>query len=606
MIIRFLILLLTLGGAYAFFSGGVVDCSLLLRCCGSVFVLFLGGGVFLGMDLLKSKKLSPLRLVSVRRAGWIDYGMFGGGCCVLFGLGVFYFLFLGEPVRHILSSVHEEVVANGWGGGSGDPLNEGGGEGHADTQREQVSGQWLFQENLERSLPKRSDHRLSAKPEVFLELENEEDAQRLFHSRIHLRLFSFSRFNGDAWSAVMMPATQVSAPISFYQPEQAKLVHRIKHRIYLPNNSNGHNVFAALSGVTETDIPLLTRLSSSLYLLPQLDDPAAGYQYDAVSASVSFKDLDDRIAPAKSDPVHLELPTKKVKLIREIQKTAKLWDTEGSLKNKLVALRRYLRENYEYSLKVDNVGDLNSLENFLCAEKRGYCEHFASASAMFCRALGVPSRIAYGWSGGRFYQSQNMFVFRAKDAHAWTEIKLKGYGWVVFDTTPADANSVPETQVAPVDDPVPNPEKIVAEQYAQEQQSSLKQETPTLWSREVKFFAWGVIGLGGLLAVFLVWRYRWQRRWTKFGVVVGGGSRRSPDYFVCFQEACASLGYPMSGGRTLKQQVEQLRENGLGASFHEELLDYHYGVFYGELTGSSKEEKKWKRLIHAWRKQHQP
>ena len=33
-------------------------------------------------------------------------------------------------------------------------------------------------------------------------------------------------------------------------------------------------------------------------------------------------------------------------------------------------------------------------------------------------------------------EGQNFYVFRGREAHAWTEIHLKNHGWVIFDTTP--------------------------------------------------------------------------------------------------------------------------------------------------------------------------
>ena len=52
------------------------------------------------------------------------------------------------------------------------------------------------------------------------------------------------------------------------------------------------------------------------------------------------------------------------------------------------------------------------------------------------REMGVESRVAYGWAGGSYFENDLMFVFVAREAHAWVEVKLDGYGWVVMDPTP--------------------------------------------------------------------------------------------------------------------------------------------------------------------------
>jgi len=600
MIVRVLIFLLSVSGAYALLRGWGGGGTLLLRCGLAVGVLALGVLAFGGGEWWRLRKVCSFRLKCVSRWMWVDSWVLGLLVVLLFGVGVFSFLAFKNPMQQVVTKVHCALVQKGAGGFRETARGEGGGDG-AKFEGRTVSGKWLFQQDLVRSLPKRGDHHLSSQPEAFLELESAGDARRLLRSRIYLRMFSFSRFNGEAWSAVAVPPTVVTEPIYFDQLNWEKKTREIRHRVYLGPRARGQNVFAALSGVLETDVPSLTRLSSSLYLLPDVNDSSVGYRYGAVSAPVYFSDVGEDVVAAESDPVHLALPDAVPSLSLKLQKTADLWKSESSLKGQLEALRYDLRKHYEYSLKTENVGDLNSLENFLYKEKRGYCEHFASAAAMFCRALGVPSRIAYGWSGGRFYEAQNMLVFRAKDAHAWTEIKLKGYGWVVFDTTPPESGAVPETQTAAQGEPVPSPETMLADQPELGFQEPSPHELDSI-SSDVRFLGLGVGVIGVLMLAFLGWRY-----WGRFALVdtagVDGLGRAwaLPDYVEHFQKACVSLGVPMSRGVTLRQQVTTLKGSGFSGAFLTELEDYHYGVFYGNRQKDLKVEKRLKRSIREWR-----
>ena len=43
----------------------------------------------------------------------------------------------------------------------------------------------------------------------------------------------------------------------------------------------------------------------------------------------------------------------------------------------------------------------DALVEFLTTGRRGYCEQFASAMAVMLRTLGVPARVAVGFTGGR-------------------------------------------------------------------------------------------------------------------------------------------------------------------------------------------------------------
>ena len=71
--------------------------------------------------------------------------------------------------------------------------------------------------------------------------------------------------------------------------------------------------------------------------------------------------------------------------------------------SRLVGLRKLLWENYQYSLEIENPEEFDPMLNFMRHEKRGHCEFFATAGALLSRALNIPSRIAYGWSGGKWY-----------------------------------------------------------------------------------------------------------------------------------------------------------------------------------------------------------
>src|SRR6185369_380651 len=65
----------------------------------------------------------------------------------------------------------------------------------------------------------------------------------------------------------------------------------------------------------------------------------------------------------------------------------------------------------------------------------GFCEHFASAFVFMMRAAGVPARVVTGYQGGEINPVDSTLVVRQSDAHAWTEVWLRGRGWVRVDPT---------------------------------------------------------------------------------------------------------------------------------------------------------------------------
>ena len=112
--------------------------------------------------------------------------------------------------------------------------------------------------------------------------------------------------------------------------------------------------------------------------------------------------------------------------------------TEGKTTayQKALALQDYLRgPTFDYDLSVPELtsgGD--QLTRFLFDVKRGYCEQFASAMAAMARAVGLPARVAIGFTPGR--QSGDRWEVTTRDAHAWPEIWFNELGWVRFEPTP--------------------------------------------------------------------------------------------------------------------------------------------------------------------------
>ena len=69
------------------------------------------------------------------------------------------------------------------------------------------------------------------------------------------------------------------------------------------------------------------------------------------------------------------------------------------------------------------------------AQRRRYCEQFAGTYAAFARVLGLPSRVAIGFTPGE-QRDDGRYYVQDKHAHAWPEIYFDRVGWVPFEPTP--------------------------------------------------------------------------------------------------------------------------------------------------------------------------
>jgi transglutaminase-like putative cysteine protease len=77
------------------------------------------------------------------------------------------------------------------------------------------------------------------------------------------------------------------------------------------------------------------------------------------------------------------------------------------------------------------------LVDFVQRSKLGYCQQFAGTMALMLRYLGIPARVAVGFTSGKW--ENNAWTVTDHDAHAWVEAWFAGHGWLTFDPTPGRA-----------------------------------------------------------------------------------------------------------------------------------------------------------------------
>jgi transglutaminase-like putative cysteine protease len=77
-----------------------------------------------------------------------------------------------------------------------------------------------------------------------------------------------------------------------------------------------------------------------------------------------------------------------------------------------------------------------ALVDFVTRSRAGYCQHYAGAMALMLRYLGVPARVAVGFTSGSYDRDRKQWTVTDLNAHAWVEVYLGRYGWLPFDPTP--------------------------------------------------------------------------------------------------------------------------------------------------------------------------
>jgi protein-glutamine gamma-glutamyltransferase len=104
------------------------------------------------------------------------------------------------------------------------------------------------------------------------------------------------------------------------------------------------------------------------------------------------------------------------------------------------AIEAHLRSGrYDYAEAIPEARGYPLVE-FLFKDRRGYCQQFSGAMALMLRMVGIPSRVATGFSAGfKDPEANDRYVVSDLDAHSWVEVYLTGIGWVPFEPTPAAA-----------------------------------------------------------------------------------------------------------------------------------------------------------------------
>ncbi|RMH74920.1 MAG: DUF4129 domain-containing protein [Actinomyces sp.] len=132
-----------------------------------------------------------------------------------------------------------------------------------------------------------------------------------------------------------------------------------------------------------------------------------------------YTQLPDDLPPAIADLAH------------------QITDAYASPYDKALAIQQHFHsDTFSYSLDVALRHDIADLEDFLFIVQQGYCEQFSSAFATLARAVGLPTRVAVGFTWGDWDPDRGEYVVRGEHAHAWPEVWFDGVGWVRFEPTP--------------------------------------------------------------------------------------------------------------------------------------------------------------------------
>ncbi|HAP75681.1 MAG TPA: hypothetical protein DCR14_06315, partial [Acidimicrobiaceae bacterium] len=107
--------------------------------------------------------------------------------------------------------------------------------------------------------------------------------------------------------------------------------------------------------------------------------------------------------------------------------------------DKALALQNFFRTSFTYDIDVQYGNSNDAIEAFL-RDRRGFCQQFAGTFAVMARSLGIPARVAVGFTPGEL-GADGLYRVYGRHAHAWPEIWLSGIGWIPMEPTPGRGNA---------------------------------------------------------------------------------------------------------------------------------------------------------------------
>ena len=224
------------------------------------------------------------------------------------------------------------------------------------------------------------------------------------------------KFFGEQWVTELPPVPQV------------KMKDGIEYSVMLePNNANW-----LLALDLPTIYPPTAYLTQNYELIS--DEPVRKLMRYRVTSNLEYK-LNANEPP--QNRVYRQIPQFVGPKAREL-----VLDLQDQIRENLpydqqmvdLVLNHFRSEPFFYTRKPPAMLD-RPIDQFLFEERRGFCEHYASAFVVLMRAAGIPSRVVTGYMGGELNTIGNYFIVRQSDAHAWSEVWLENKGWVRIDPT---------------------------------------------------------------------------------------------------------------------------------------------------------------------------
>jgi protein-glutamine gamma-glutamyltransferase len=450
---------------------------------------------------------------------------------------------------------------------------------------------------------------------------------------LYIREATYNQYSLGAWNAVNSNF--------FYQNPASNKRHWVLGN-QTPNTASvrisaalpsGKSVLKLPIGTSRIDHPTIDAMEVNQYgsVLVQGNPGTSTYtvEFDP------YQSLDSLPTQMEMDIPETEKPA--------IQKILNALNLKGQSKNEAIRLvSSFFKENFKYSLKFPKVQkDTAPLSSFLLEHRSGHCEYFASATSLLLRSIGIPTRYVVGYSVHEYSPSEQEYVVRARNAHAWVMAYVNG-SWLTVDTTPSAGQSqnsnreniekMPEGGLSPLKNrnlapeksqsQVGNARKTVSQGQSFKDIQTFIAKTSGEWSSQVSQLAKHFdprVGSGAmiilglliiLISILLAWwvshkHFSGRLKRLKRSVSRLSGHAKQNDSapeFYLIEKRLGEWGVERKSSETIRQWILRLKQKLPDSKMHNlnEIIDLHYRYRFDPQGIAQEDCEKLRLMIQSW------
>lgn len=257
--------------------------------------------------------------------------------------------------------------------------------------------------------------------------------------RIYLKSMAYANYENNKWSVLTDEQADnypqdyqsfiMTIMTQYFEEAETVTIDTVNKEnvIYTPYYLNYiNNNFSPVCDVFIANTDKATNYT--MFVIPYSEENINDFSRIEISGTSKYDDFAQ---------CYLSLPNDTKQAMLEIAERNNIKDlSKSDISQTVAAVKDFVSHSASYSLNTQKVPDGRDVaEWFLNDAETGYCMHFANATAVMLRALGVPARYVTGYCANVV---DGKATVTSDNAHAWVEYFDERIGWIPLDATSSD------------------------------------------------------------------------------------------------------------------------------------------------------------------------